>query len=259
MMVIKIPYSQVFCRQLLTYLLVILLQNLFNSVSFAQKWQVLSSGIEYQDLILEPLKRWSHIHVFRIHLQDNHFELARAEPSATVHQLAHQNLALIGLNGGFFDEQYRPLGLRISQYQRLNPAKPISWWGVFYIVGQKAFVSNLRHYPAASSINFAIQSGPRLIVHGKIPRLKAGYAERSALGITAHGNVVILVTENAPLTTTDLAHLMRSSPLNCIDALNLDGGSSSQLYTRIASFYINSLHEAPVSDAILVKSKPLKF
>ena len=73
------------------------------------------------------------------------------------------------------------------------------------------------------------------------------------MGISPDGRVIILVTENAPMTTTALAELFRSPPLNCKEALNLDGGSSSQLYADIGSLQLNVHGFSNVSDAIVVK------
>jgi exopolysaccharide biosynthesis protein len=55
------------------------------------------------------------------------------------------------------------------------------------------------------------------------------------------------------MTTKTLAKMMRSPPLSCTDAINLDGGSSSQLFAHINSFHLNVHGFSNVSDAIIVK------
>jgi len=57
------------------------------------------------------------------------------------------------------------------------------------------------------------------------------------------------------MTTEELARLLKASPLNCTDAINLDGGSSSQLYAHINSFHLNVHGFSNVSDAIVVKKR----
>lgn len=232
---------------------------LFVSVnSLASNWEPVAPGIEYQDLGTNLLKTWSHIHVFRIDLKKNELDLILAKnlslAHASISEFAEKSRALIVLNGGFFDHNYHPLGLRISKKQVLNPLKRISWWGVFYIKNQKAYLSGQQQYLHNPRTQFAVQSGPRLLINGVIPALKPGLAERSALGITTQGKVIILVTENSPMTTTALANLMKSAPLHCKDALNLDGGSSSQLITNTDNLRINTGF-AHVSDAIVVKPR----
>lgn len=224
---------------------------------YSEEWRELTSGIEYQDLEGRLLTPWSHIHVFRIDLNKNQLALITAKTlalkNASADQFAERSKALLSINGGFFDHEFNPLGLRINNKKLENPLKRISWWGIFYIKNNKPYISNVRHFRHDEDIVFAVQSGPRLIIKGKIPSLKPGVADRSALGITAEGKVIILVSTNSAMTTHDLAKLLKSPPLSCIDAINLDGGSSSQLFAHIDSFQLNVHGFSNVSDAIIVK------
>ena len=225
----------------------------------ASKWRVLAPGIEYIDLGASLLTPWSHVHVFRIDLKENKFDLVMAaslsKKHASINEFARHSKALLTFNGGFFDQKYRPLGLRIGQNTEKNPLKRISWWGIFYIKNQKAYLTNIRHFRPDQQIDFALQSGPRLIINGKIPSLKAGVAERSALGITEEGKVIVLVTDNTPMSTTTLAKTLKSVPLNCTEALNLDGGSSTQLNANIDAFQLNVHGLSNVSDAVVIKPR----
>ena len=222
-------------------------------------WRQLDKGIEYQDLDRSYLTPWSHIHAFRIDLQYNQLGLVMAPDLAGQHasanEFAEHSKALITINGGFFDKNYQPLGLRISQGKQHSPLKKISWWGVFYVRNNKAHVSGVHQFSADKNIDFAVQSGPRLLINGQIPALKAGRAERSALGITRDGRVIILITDNYPISTGELAAIMKSEPLNCVNALNLDGGSSTQLHAEIQSFGLDVHGFSNVSDAITVKAR----
>lgn len=244
-------------RQTIQFILFVLFGLITTTTTgFAQDWRTLAPGIQYQDLNASLLTPWSHIHVFRIDLKQNQLDLMLAKslskPNASIDEFAQESQALIALNGGFFDQNYHPLGLRISHHQQKNSLKRISWWGVFYTQNQKPYLTSMRNFRKNNRIEFALQSGPRLIVDNKIPSLKPGIAERTALGITPDDEVIILVTENTPMTTESLAHLMKSSPLDCKQALNLDGGSSSQLKATIDSFKINVHGFSNVSDAIVV-------
>jgi len=251
--------SSHFVRHALKMLIVIFL--FLSSATTASPWKKLAQGIEYRDIGANVLTPWSHIHVFRIDLKHNQLDLMSAtelnKKQASVDQFAHQKNAFIAINGGFFDKNYHSLGLRIGHATQYSPIKQISWWGVFQIKNNKPTISNISHFKPKAAVNFAIQSGPRLLVNGKILPLKPGHAERTALGITQDGQIVILVTDHTPMTTTTLARLLKSSPLYCKDALNLDGGSSSQLYAHIGSFYLNAHGFSDVSDAIIVKPKSI--
>lgn len=228
----------------------------FNSYS-ANQWQKLAPGIEYQDLEGGLLKPWSHVHVFRVDLAKNQLALVNAKTlslkNASADQFAEHSKALLSVNGGFFDHEFNPLGLRINNKKLENPLKRISWWGIFYVKNNIPRITNVRNFSHDNDIDFAIQSGPRLLIKGTIPSLKPGAADRSALGITQDGKVIILVSTNAAMTTHELAQLLKSPPLSCTDAINLDGGSSSQLYAHIDSFQLNVHGFSNVSDAIIVK------
>jgi len=173
--------------------------------------------------------------------------------NASTDQFAEQSNALLSINGGFFDREFNPLGLRINNKKLENPIKKISWWGIFYVKNNAPFITDVTHFKHDDDIDFAVQSGPRLLIKGKIPSLKQGIADRSALGITADGKVIILVSTNSARSTRELAILLKAPPLFCTDAINLDGGSSSQLYAHINSFKLNVHGFSNVSDAIIVK------
>ncbi|MFA5959304.1 MAG: phosphodiester glycosidase family protein [Tatlockia sp.] len=226
--------------------------------AFADGWRVLAPGISYQDLDSDFLTPWSHIHAFRIDLHNNRFSLLSAKDLsreyASIDEYAEFSHALLAINGGFFDNHYHPLGLRIDKKSVKNPAKNISWWGIFYLKNNKAYLTTINHFNP-ESIDFAIQSGPRLVINNRIPPLKTGRAERTALGITHDGQIIVLVTDNMPLSTTELAQRMKDEPLHCENALNLDGGSSSQLRARIHSFQLDVHGFSNVSDAVIVNSR----
>jgi uncharacterized protein YigE (DUF2233 family) len=230
------------------------------NTAFANAWEELSPGIEYRDLSPNPLTPWAHIHVFRIDLNKKKLDLVTASdlsrPHASVEEMARSSQALIAINGGFFDKKYQPLGLRVGHGHRYTSIKPISWWGVFYTVHGKPYLTRASQYKSKiRTVDFAIQSGPRLLIKGDIPQLKAGIAERTALGITKHNQVILLVTEHAAMSTTTLANLMKRFPLYCEDALNLDGGSSSQIYANVGHLRLNTPGALGVSDAVVIKTR----
>ena len=223
---------------------------------YAQKAMVsIAPGLAYMDLNSESITRWSQIHVFRIDLQHYQLDLVdamdRSRTRVPIKELADYHHALIAINGGFFDTQDRPLGLRIKHHKVTNPLKRISWWGIFYIKDHKPYITSMSHYKNNSDIDMAIQTGPRLLINGHKPALKPGLAERTALGITSHGELIILVSENTPMTTDKLADLMKS--IDCVDAINLDGGSSSQLYAQIGALKINDRGFNTIHDGLIIR------
>lgn len=222
---------------------------------YATQWQKLAAGIEYSSLKYNSFNPWAKIHVFKVNLAYNRLGVAMAnqfaQKTSSVNQLAHKTNALIAINGGFFSTNYTPLGLRISEGKQLSKIKRISWWGIFYTRNRHAYLVSQKTFKPNRQIDFAIQGGPRLLIDGRIPKLKPGVAERTAIGINDNYEVIILVTDHVPISTTELAKLFKN--LNCRYALNLDGGNSSQLYASIDNFKLNVSGFSSVTDAVVVK------
>ncbi len=222
-------------------------------------WQNLQPGLEYARISGFPGFPEGSLQVFRIDLKYYDLKLASTQEgnqSSLIPDLMQQNDAVIATNGGFFSPEFKPLGLRISEGQILNPLKGTDWWGVFFIAQQKAGIVARGSYQPAIHADFAIQAGPRLLIDGAIPKLSPNIDLRTALGITQSGQVILLATDNVLLSTSDLADIMRRTAaeggLDCVFALNLDGGHSTQLYTRLSNLSLQVPNYAPVADAILV-------
>jgi hypothetical protein len=244
------------------YIVSLIASGFYHACPAMTQWQTVQPGLEYTKLAANTPLGHGALHAFRIDLHRYRFDLALAvqqqRPHASIQQFVTTHQALIGINGGFFNPNFQPLGLRIKDGEQQSPARPISWWGIFYIAqGQPAIVS-LKQFQGKHA-SLAIQSGPRLLIHGQIPHLKPGVDDRSALCITSSGRLILIVTDNAPLTTTALAEVIgqdeKANGLGCRDALNLDGGSSTQLYARLNHFVLDVPGYGEVADALLVFPK----
>lgn len=214
-------------------------------------WSALEAGLEYRKVTFTPASGEGNgiIHFFRITPKRWKLRLITSRQfnrdSATVKFLAQEGRARLAINGGFFGDDFKPLGLRISDGVMGNPIRKISWWGIFAIILGKPQLFSVKDYAPVAPPEFAVQSGPRLVVGGSIPStLKEGIDQRSGIGMTSEGLIVLAVTEDAWLTTTEFAQWMRSSEGGgCPNALNLDGGHSSQL------FYSGRLSEISIENA----------
>lgn len=218
----------------------------------ATQWQNLSPGIDYANLNLDP----GTLHAFKIDLKKNRLALISPQEPQTAKDMALSSKALIVTNAGFFTPADTPLGLRINEGKVLSASKPISWWGIFYLENNTPFIRSLNQFKLTESIDFAVQAGPRLLINHTIPRLKEGIDNRTAIGYNAENKVILVVTENAQITTADLATLLgkpeKQGGLGCVYALNLDGGSSSQVYAQIGKFNLDVPNYRPVADGVAV-------
>jgi len=178
------------------------------TISFATptQWRSIAPGLQYTIINQAAGYPTGSIHAFRINLKDYQLDLALTHndqrPLNTVKDVVRKKSAIIGINGGFFSPALTPLGLRIKNGRLLHPLKKTSWWGIFLIQANRAKIIAQKNFRPSPTINFALQSGPRLIVNGRIPSLKPSrLANRSALGITKNGKVIIAITGNLPMTT----------------------------------------------------------
>lgn len=237
--------------------LLFLLITLVGSTAWAGSWESFAPGMEHRKA---SLSRGGSIHFFRFSLSQWKLAMVPASlagsPASFVKPLAQKSRATLMVNGGFFTPTHKPLGLRISNGKESNPIKDVSWWGIFAVVLGKPTITSLKEYAPVAPPQFAIQSGPRLIVAGRIPTtLKEGVDPRSGIGYTPEGLVVIAVTEGALISTTEFAQWMRSSEGGgCQYALNLDGGSSSQLYYSDKNHQVSVENLSPVADGVGVFS-----
>ena len=125
------------------------------------------------------------------------------------------------MNAGMFDETLKPNG-----YGNFH-VKPN---GVFYIKGDRVGVAATEAYVKLNEKpDFATQSGPMLVVDGKIhPKLsQSGMSHkiRNGVGMLDAHTAIFAISEN-PVNFYDFAELFRDG-LKCANALFFDGTVSS--------------------------------
>lgn len=225
-------------------------------------WKTLAPGLAHSTVTANT--SGGYIEAFRIDPKQYKLLLVPAsdlgKTKASIMDYGLATHALIAINAGFFDPLGQPLGLRVSEGKLTHPIRSISWWGIFSLLNnQHPSIKSLREFLLLPNIEFAIQAGPRLVINGAIPKLKTDYAPRSALCIDDQNRLIIAITANLSLTLQDFATILRqpiaNNGLNCYNALNLDGGSSSQLYAAIGDFRLVIPGFANVADAIIVKPR----
>lgn len=159
--------------------------------------------------------------------------------------------ARVVVNAGYFDGRGRPMGLRRGKNtpsSRLRGAD----WGVFWVKDGVAHLSHTRDFSPSLRPDEAVQCGPRLVVNGEVTKLKPQFARRTGVGVDRQGRVVLAVADGE-LSLDEWARAWASpSGLNCRDALNMDGGPSTQLAVR-GRTELNIQGGWPVPDALAFK------
>jgi uncharacterized protein YigE (DUF2233 family) len=145
---------------------------------------------------------------------------------------------MFAMNAGMFGQDQSPVGLYVENRQKLHEAdtrggatnfhlKPN---GVFWIGDGAAGVTETSRYLAGPpAARYATQSGPMLVVDGKIhPKIKPSGASakiRNGVGAYDGGSVAFAIAEE-PVNFDTFARLFRDG-LGCKNALFLDGSVSS--------------------------------
>jgi exopolysaccharide biosynthesis protein len=144
---------------------------------------------------------------------------------------------LAAITGNFYDpETLQLVGELVIDGKVVNvscdhvgPALVIFKDGQARIVSHDEYGKLNRH-----TMHLGMQAGPRLVCHGKVAVDLTGFhiapsATRTAIGLTAD-HKLIMIAVNSSISFTRLASAMLAS--GCVDALTLDGGSSTGLYVN---------------------------
>jgi uncharacterized protein YigE (DUF2233 family) len=144
-----------------------------------------------------------------------------------------QRRLVFAMNGGMYQEDQSPLGLFIENGHKRSGLNTRSGTGNFYLKpngvfyirkDNKAFISTTTAFRSDSTIRYATQSGPMLLIKGKIhPEFRQGSKNlniRNGVGLLP-GNRLLFVLSKVPVSLYDFAACFKQK--GCTDALYLDG------------------------------------
>ena len=185
------------------------------------------------------------------------------QPAPPRSDLAHamgQERCLAGVNGGYFDPDYAPIGLLISDGKMIAPlqrARLIT--GVLAASPREVKILRVGEFSRQQKFNAAVQCGPFLVDQGRSVRslektrtarrtfAAVGNVNRAALGFCSN----VSLSELAKiLATTRLADDFKIER-----ALNLDGGSSSAFWVARESSAFSIPEQKTVRDFVGVVPK----
>ncbi|HSW68592.1 MAG TPA: phosphodiester glycosidase family protein [Gammaproteobacteria bacterium] len=165
----------------------------------------------------------------------------------------------IGINGGFYQPNFTPVGLFIYQGKMIKPLVHNSLLKACIIINKNQKIILETDLDQCLHADNAMQTGPLLIQNGKInPHLQHlqtksksmqeffDLHKRTLLAFTDENQIVMIVT--SPISLMDLANFLQNHPhalgtKKIMTAINLDGGSSTGMYVRFPSeaFYFHEL------------------
>ena len=151
------------------------------------------------------------------------------------------------MNGGMYRGDLSPVGLYIEDGRMMVPPNTVTLTGaqsqipnfykkpngVFYIgEGRAGILETGRFLAEKPEANFATQSGPMLLINGKIhPAFIVNSTDRKprdGVGLSSQNEIYFVITKSW-VSFYDFARFFRDR-LGCSNALFLDGGEAPGLY-----------------------------
>lgn len=220
------------------------------------RWQKLAPDLELRTLKVRAANALSgEVEVIALRTLPSRLRVVRGSTLEASEWLKTEKVRAV-INGGYFGEDGKSLGLRVcdeEQFGRLHRAN----WGVFFIQNGKAQILHTRDFAreheTLKGITQAVQCGPRLVVNGRTTDLKPQVARRTAVGIQSDGKIILAISQGE-LSFQEWAKLWAAKDgLNCPDALNMDGGGSTQLALKTPNKSLEVTGAWPVPDAIAIE------
>lgn len=206
--------------------------------------------------------------LFRTNLKNYKLEVVKSTQTgkkiANVKYLANKLGADLVINANFFDENYEPIGLVITNGRETKKLhKGGKTLNGIVELGRKSINIKNRRTPLLLDTLWAVQAGPLLVLNNRVLNSfnkKNKQARRSGVCITPNNNLIIYISSGLRgFTLNETAQILVDKKVNCSRALNLDGGGSSQIFVKNESnkninngenIFIPGQEEIPVALAL---------
>ncbi len=155
---------------------------------------------------------------------------------ASAQTIAKLSRSQVSINANFFDPEFKALGLVISRgigRGKLHKGGRVLT-GIFQFTQAGPTIISRDGYVPQGALE-ALQAGPRLLSAGKYVEglaAKDVATRRSGVCIDSKKRVVLYTSTSnlGGISLLDLQKILSAPDIDCVDALNLDGGGSAQLY-----------------------------
>lgn len=222
-------------------------------------------GVEYARLRVPATEEAAAIegHAFRVDLEQAGVRVLPAGGPTVRRDVRTITRALpsaIAINGSFFDEEQRAMGLVVDE-GRLISRRRYRAWGALVVKGRRGNVMMGSHVKLDDGPTLVLQGFPRLVVDGEVGRLQQERARRTAVCLAGPHDAggyrtLTLVVTSSRVGLEDLAHFLalpaRHGGMGCSEALNLDGGPSTQLVARLGELTVEVAGGSGVPNALAV-------
>ena len=227
-------------------------------------WRELAGGLSYAEAQLRAGSDKQPVTLHLLRLEPRLWQLRVVTAATSGRPLAGPGEfraavpgAVAAVNAGFFDPEYRPLGLLVDRGETLAPLRHVDH-GVFGIAAGQPLLRHAREWKDLPELEFAVECGPRLLVDGHPLTFKPGVARRTIIGHDRHGRAVLAVSDGV-ISLAELADFLgrsgeRGGP-GLSDALNLDGGPSTMLELAVGGVEVRVATPVQVPVGIVVVAR----
>jgi phosphodiester glycosidase len=240
------------------------------AASAQAEWKILSAesepgrgGIEHRHVVVEDtaLGQRADVDVVVFSAKSCALRVIDNPEGESLSAIMKRQKCVCGVNGGYFDPEFDPIGLRINDgktFSLLRRARMIT--GILMQSDRGIDVVRVGEFSRARKITAAIQSGPFLVEASKHVRgLNASQrARRTFAGIADMDRALLGICSDVSLA--ELANILATVPVaeksKIRRAMNLDGGSSSAFwFARENGSAFSIAGQKPVRDFVGIVPK----
>jgi len=221
------------------------------------------TGIEHRHVVVEDtgLSQRADVDVVVFSAKSCALRVIDNPEGESLSTIMKREKCVCSVNGGYFDPEFKPIGLRISNGETFSPlrrARMIT--GILLQSDRGIDVLRVGEFSRAKRITSAIQSGPFLVESSTPVRglNSSQFARRTFAGIANRDRALLGVCSDVSLS--ELANILATVAVagnsKIRRAMNLDGGSSSAFWFARKNGSVFSIRgQKPVRDFVGVVAR----
>ncbi len=172
----------------------------------------------------------------KLYWKDDKGEILKSIGNLKAYLAGHKQNLIFAMNAGMFQWDHSPQGLFVQNYKQMHAMDTTSGRGNFYLKPNgvfaitnenKGIVLTTHAFVLSSKIKYATQSGPMLVIDGKLhPAFRKGSENlniRNGVGVLPDGKILFAISRE-PINFYDFASYFQK--MGCKNALYLDGAVS---------------------------------
>jgi hypothetical protein len=240
------------------------------AASAQAEWKILSdesesgrAGIEHRHVVVEDAAAGQRVavDVAVFSVKSTALRVIDNPDAQSLGAVMKREKCVCGVNGGYFDTEFKPIGLRVAEGTTFSPSRRARLiTGILLQSDRGIDVVRASEFSRTKKIVAAVQSGPFFVEGSKRIRglNDAQLARRTFAGIATNDRAFLGVCSDVSLA--QLANILATAPIAADSktrrAMNLDGGSSSAFwFAREDGSAFSISGRKPVRDFVAIVPK----